>query len=109
MNNFHPSQIQWREPWKPLPVDQWPGTIAELHREMCPAHVLFARSVQPVARREDCDDVLFYHGETAPQFAVVHLTYARETEPEWPCTTLFDTLDAWIKDCMIPDAEQFAR
>jgi hypothetical protein len=38
----------------------------------------------------------------------VHLTFARETRPEWPGTTLYDTLAAWIGQCMIPDAEDFA-
>ena len=70
-------------------------------------HVLFGRKVQTIGRRQDCDDVLFYLGESVPQFAVVHLTYARETRPEWPNTSLFDTLDAWIQQCMTPDAEDF--
>jgi len=51
---------------------------------------------------------LFYLGEAVPQFAVVHLTYARETRPEWPETVFFDTLEGWIERCMIPDAEDFA-
>jgi hypothetical protein len=58
--------------------------------------------------RQDCDDVLFYLGESAPSFAVVHLTYQRETQPEWPSTTLFDSLAAWVEQSMIPDAEDFA-
>jgi len=68
---------------------------------------LFGRTIQAVCRRQDCDDVLFYLGEAAPQFAVVHLTYARETRPEWPNTALLDTLEAWILQCMIPDGEGF--
>jgi hypothetical protein len=51
---------------------------------------------------------LFYLGDTAPRFAVVHLTYKQETLPEWPWTVMFDTLDAWLEQCMIPDAEEFA-
>ena len=108
MTKFDPSQIQWRVPWWPIPAEQDAGTVAELQREMPAGHVLFGRTVQAVGRRQDCDDVLFYLGESVPQFAVVHLTYARETRPEWPSTALFDTLDAWIQQCMIPDAEDFA-
>jgi hypothetical protein len=81
--------------------------VAELRREVPAGHVLFGRTVQTVGRRQDRDDVLFYLGESVPQFAVVHLTYTRETRPEWPDTTLFDTLEAWIDQCMIPDAEDF--
>jgi len=108
MNTFDTSQIQWRVPWWPVPPEQDAGTVAELHREMPAGHVLFGRSVLAVGRRQDCDDVLFYLGDTTPQFAVVHLTYARETRPEWPNTTLFDTLESWIRQCMVPDAEDFA-
>jgi hypothetical protein len=75
---------------------------------MCAGHVLIGRAVQTVGRRQDCDDVLFYLGASVPQFAVVHLTYARETRAEWPETRLFDTLEAWIQQCMVPDAEDFA-
>jgi hypothetical protein len=107
MTRFDPSQIQWREPWYAVPIEHDAGTVAELHQEMCPGHVLSGRFVQAVGRRQDRDDVLFYLGEAIPQFAVVHLTYARETRPEWPSTSLFDTLDAWIEQCMIPDAEEF--
>jgi len=107
MIKFESSQIQWRVPWGPVPPEHDARTVAELHREMPASHVLFGRSVQTVGRRQDCDDVLFYLGDSAPQFAVVHLTYARETGPEWPSTTLFDSLEAWIKQCMIPDAEDF--
>src|SRR5262245_54434334 len=108
MSKFDPSQIQWREPWRPVPPDHAAEAAAELQREMCAGHVLFGRAVQAVGRRQDCDDVLFYLGESAPQFAVVHLTYQRETRPEWPSTSVFDALDAWIEQCMIPDAEGFA-
>lgn len=105
---FDSSQIQWRAPWGPIPSQHAGGTAAELQREICAGHVLFGRSVQAIGRRQDCDDVLFYLGQNAPQFAVVHLTYQRETRPEWPGTSLFDSLEAWIEQCMIPDAQEFA-
>jgi len=107
MTKFDASRIQWRVPWWPVPAEEDTRTIAELHREMPAGHVLSGRSVQTVGRRQDCDDVLFYLGESAPQFAVVHLTYARETKPEWPSTSLYDSLQSWIEHCMIPDAEDF--
>src|SRR5262245_29714330 len=107
MTKFDSSQIQWWAPWRPIPPEQGAETVAELQREMPSGHVLFGRDVQAVGRRQDCDDVLFYLGESFPQFAVVHLTYARETRPEWPNTTMFDTLEAWIEQRMIPDAQDF--
>lgn len=107
MTKFDASQIQWRVPWWPVPQEDDAVTVVELHREMCAGHVLFGRTVQTVGRRQDCDDVLFYLGEAVPHFAVVHLSYARETRPEWPSTSLFNTLGDWIAQCMIPDAEDF--
>jgi hypothetical protein len=38
----------------------------------------------------------------------VHLTFQRETRPSWPGTALFDSLAAWVEQCMVPDAEDFA-
>lgn len=108
MPEFDASQIQWREPWHAIDRDYAAKAEAEIHREICRGHVLFGRSVVAVGYRQDCDDVLFYLGETAPSFAVVHLSYQRETRPEWPSTTLYDTLTAWVEQRLIPDAEEFA-
>jgi hypothetical protein len=107
MTKFDTSQIQWRVPWWPVSAEQDAATVAELRREMPTGHILYGRTVQTVGHRQDCDDILFYLGDSAPRFAVVHLTYAQETKPEWPSTMLFDSLQSWIEQCMIPDAEDF--
>ncbi len=107
MSKFDASQIQWREPWQLISPDYAPKAEAELHREMCAGHVLFGRSAAAIGRRKDCDDVLFYLGEALPRFAVVHLTFQQETRPEWPRTSVFDSLDDWLQQCMIPNAEEY--
>jgi hypothetical protein len=108
MIQFDASQIQWREPWLAVSLDYAPKAEAELRREMCAGHVLFAREFVAVGCRQDCDDVLFYLGDTTPRFAVVHLTWQRETLPEWPSTVLFSTIEVWIEQCLIPDVEEFS-
>ena len=108
MTKFDTSQIQWIEPWHAISSDRAAKMEVEIHREMCPEHLLFGRSVSAIGVRQDCDNVLFYLGESAPRFAVVHLTYRRETNPKWPNTELFDTLAALIEQRLIPDAEDFA-
>ena len=108
MTHFDTSQIPWRKPWLPISREQASQAEAELPRELCPDHILFGRSVTAIGYRQDCDDVLFYLREPTPSFAVVHLTYQRETQPKWPETALFDSLTAWIDQCMIPDAEDFS-
>lgn len=108
MTKFDTSQIQWREPWYAISADYAPKVEAELRHEMYAGHVLSGRSAMAIGQRQDRDDFLFYLGESAPNFAVVHLTFQRETRPEWPRTILFDSVASWIEQCMIPDAEEFA-
>src|SRR5688572_14374266 len=108
MSSFDPSTIQWREPWQRISPEYAPKAEAELHREMCAGHVLFGRSVIAIGNRIDCDDILFYLGDSPPQFAVVHLTFQPESDPTWPQTVLYDSLTAWVEQCMIPDAEEYA-
>jgi hypothetical protein len=108
MTEFDASSIPWRVPWHAIDPDYARKAETELHREMCAGHVLFGRTVVGIGYRQDCDDVLFYLGDAPPRFAVVHLTYQPETKPQWPETSLYDTLDTWITQSMIPDAEDFA-
>jgi hypothetical protein len=63
----------------------------ELHDEVSESHVLFGIKTRSVARRQDCDDVLFELLDGSGRFAVVHLTYARHPElgPRWPETVVY--------------------
>ena len=107
MDKLDISHIQWRKPWHPILPIRAPHSEAELHRELCPKHVLFGRPVSAIGYRQDCDDVLFYLGEIAPRFAVVHLTFQPETNPKWPETSLYESIEDWVEQCMIPDATDF--
>jgi hypothetical protein len=66
--------------------------------------------MQAVARRQDCDDVLFVSVDEPRILAVVHLSYANrpETDPRWPRTTFFDSIDDWMECGMKADNEDFA-
>ena len=108
MNKFDTSLIQWRKPWEIGPSDYAPVAESELQHEICAGHVLFGRSVAAIGCRLGDDDILFYLGDTPPRFAVVHLTYQRETRTDWPHTSLYDSLDDWMQRRMIPDAEEYA-
>jgi len=105
--NIDPSRIQWRRPWLPVSPEFASSAEAELHRDVCRGHVLYDRPVKAIGHRQDRDDVLFYIGETPPRFAVVHLTYQRETVPQWPSTAVFDSLEAWITQRLVPDADDW--
>ena len=62
-----------------------------------------------IARRQDCDDVLFVSVGEPLVVAVVHLTCAnrREPDPRWPYATFFDSMQDWIERAMRPDHEDF--
>jgi hypothetical protein len=108
ITKFDASQIQWREPWQLIPMDYASRFEAELYREMNAGHILYGRSFAVIGRRKDCDDFLFYLGDKPPRFAVVHLTFQCETRPEWPKTSVFDSLAALMEQRILPDAENYA-
>jgi hypothetical protein len=100
--------MQYLEPWIPA------GNRAlklqrELAQEIGPGHPLTGRSMQAVAVRQDCDDVLFVSTDEPKLVAVVHLTYAAhpESDPRWPETTLFASMEDWFECGMKADHEDF--
>jgi hypothetical protein len=86
-----------------------PQLQKELAAELGPNHPLKGRDLRAVAMRQDCDDVLFVSSDEPQIVAVVHLTCAnrRETDPRWPETTLFESIQDWIELGMKPDHEDF--
>ena len=108
MTALEPSVIEWRLPWHPISTDYARKAETELHSEVCAGHVLFGRQVEAIGYRQDCDDVLFRVREAPVQFAVVHLTYQRESDPIWPATMIYDSIGSWIDQCMIPESDDFS-
>ncbi|HTN04160.1 MAG TPA: hypothetical protein VL132_19875 [Planctomycetaceae bacterium] len=96
---------QFLEPWH---AESAPEFAAELQRELVPGHVLFGAPVMAVARRQDCDDVLFAIRDGTERMAEVHLTWHRETDPRWPRTVLFPSMEAWMES-MRSDHDEFKR
>jgi hypothetical protein len=95
-------EVTWLEPWARLEEQDQDVLERELRRELIAGHVLFGRDARAIARRDDQDDVLFLV-EAPPQLAVVHLTYVRESRPEFPHTMLFETIAEFAEACMLPD------
>jgi len=81
----------------------------ELAAELGPRHPLRGRNMRAIARRHDCDDVLFVSVDEPRVVAVVHLTYSNrpELDSRWPSTTSFDSMQDWIESGMRPDHEAF--
>ncbi len=85
--------MQWPDGWVQLTPDERSALEAVLEREVAPGHLLYSVDVSALARRYDCDDVLFGLNGSA-SVVVVHLSYG-EANALWPQTQMFGSLEAW--------------
>lgn len=94
--------VDWLAPWYEADESERAGLEGQLSREIAPGHVLEAQDVRLIARRNDTDDALFALSDG--RVAEVHLTWrrTRETDPLWPGTAIFASLDEWVRNSMIP-------
>ena len=81
------------KPDKTIPLPEpWYWTeenlTRQLRKEISFFHVLFFKKATTIARREDCDDVLFQLRHN--KYAVVHLTWQQSSHSStiWPETTI---------------------
>jgi hypothetical protein len=92
--------LEWQEPWYAIASDEQRALLtAELLRELCHGHVLWGKHLDIIARRIDRDDFLVRISDETPHYAQVHLTWARETNPRWPRTREFQSLEDWRQQC----------
>jgi hypothetical protein len=104
--------VEWLVPWHSVaenPV-QVAGMELELARELPSGHPLHGLPVRTLARRQDCDDVLFAIDDGTGRVAVVHLTWT-QSPPEkvpWPLTVLYSNFEAWRVEGMQADHEEFS-
>jgi len=80
--------FRFSEPWHPCDDTRFE---TELRRELCEKHVLFGIDAKIIARRQDMDDFLFELPDG--RFANVHLTWARESDPVYPGTEIYDSVE----------------
>ena len=99
-------EIHFLIPWHKYPVKKT-YLEEELLREISEKHILYGKKVNAIAHRQDCDDVLFELTDDPYRYAVVHLTWRIESNPEWPSTSLYkDWLDLY-NNCIVPDHIEF--
>lgn len=70
--------MQWPNGWEQIVLDEQQALEAELKREVAPGHPLYSVGVNALARRNDCDDVLFGLNGSA-SVATVHLSMVKQT------------------------------
>ncbi|MEP7340554.1 MAG: hypothetical protein ABI977_22680 [Acidobacteriota bacterium] len=98
------SQVEWLDPWRP----ESSGLERELVSEVSPRHPLFQIEAIAIARRDDNDDVLFFLPKYAPPLAVVHLTWRKQTETEWPFTCFYNSIADFVEHRLKPDHRQYS-
>jgi hypothetical protein len=100
-------------PWHSVLDDaaQVAGMSLQLRREVASGHPLFGLLVKTLARRQDCDDVLFAIEDGSGRVAVVHLTWTQSPpeRPPYPWTVFYPNLAAWEAEGMRADAEEFGE
>jgi hypothetical protein len=105
-----PAQLELLVPWEVfLDSSEKRAELlsAELASELCPGHALYGSRARAVAARIDRDDVLFeLEGGDMP-LAVVHLTWAKESDPRWPLTRFFASWEQWASEEMFPAHEEY--
>ncbi|KUM53569.1 hypothetical protein [Rheinheimera sp. EpRS3] len=89
------------EGWCLLDSNQSMKMSLELGRETCETHKLHGLNSKALARKDGRDDFLFkIEGAPRPLY-VVHLTWSKETSPDWPWITEFgsktDFIENWRK------------
>ena len=96
------------EPWEEV-AEEAEGLTVELKKELRSDSELFGEEVVPIAKRADCDDVLYLMVNSPPRVAVVHLTWSgrKASNKGWPSVSIFKDLEAWRTERMIPDYEDF--
>ncbi|WP_287970274.1 hypothetical protein [Microcystis sp. LE19-195.1E] len=70
--------------------------LSELRRELPAGHQLFGQEVQAIARRDDRDDVLFRSREESGPVFWVHLTWCVESDPKWPWSEVYESLEDFL-------------
>ena len=83
------------------------GLAAELQTEVSLGHSLYGTSATAVARRKDCDDVLFEIDLRDKPLAVVHLTWNGGKELDTRLLKLFTDWEEWVREAMLPDHEDY--
>ena len=100
---------EWLEPSSRLDSDQQRLWLEqELQRELSSQHVLWKKALTVIARRADQGDILVCMPDG--KVAEVHLTWSGRTEsdPRWPRTQIYGTIDEWRETSMRPLHDEFS-
>ena len=103
-----PSDFDWLSPWSAISPDDRQGIEDELQREMPDGHVLVECAILAVGASDNYDDVLFVTDCPNRPIAAVHLAWSAETDPAWPSTSVYASIDEWV-DAMNEEHVEFEQ
>ena len=97
------------KPWSS--IDEFPPSNKkaieeEVNKEILKNHPLYGRNLKTIARREDCDDILFQI-ENSQKVAYVHLTWSSKKEfSDFPITVIYENIEEFKTTKMKDDAKE---
>ena len=91
-----PTDFDWLSPWSPISQNDRKGIEDELRREMPEGHVLAQCEILAIGASDNYDDFLFATDCPNKPIAAVHLTWSAETDPAWPSTVVYASIDEWV-------------
>ena len=98
--------IQFLDPWCEFIPGQGDAFLQELKSELSPGHLLYGLKLVPLGHSGAADDALF-EAEDGRVFQV-HLTFSRRTEQSpLPRTRVYENVDEWFRQVMIPANEEY--
>lgn len=88
------NEVPWDGDWYGIEsASEREWAESELKSELCREHLLFGLQASAIARRWRRDDLLFRLSDG--RIAQVHLTRRQESDPRWPDTEIYETIEAW--------------
>ncbi|GAB3806555.1 hypothetical protein GCM10028819_42140 [Spirosoma humi] len=91
----------WLEPWGAVSENQKAALENQLQAEISFHHTLFGEQLEPIGRSFASDEVLFVR--EGGELAVVHLTWSRPGNDEYPLTEFFNTWSEFASKKMALD------
>lgn len=108
------SKIKLLPPWEEIDPSSEEVKVRfedEYAMEIGKGHPLYGVPVRAIAKRVDCDDVLFRLLRHLCEYAVVHLTWSGKEEEniKFPTFDLFVDADGLMKMCITPSSEAYEQ
>jgi hypothetical protein len=95
------AKITFPTQWELIDPDASGPFEDEYAIEIAKGHPLYGVPVKAIARRKDCDDVLFRLLRHLCEYTVVHLTWSgkEESDTKWPSFALYADDDDLVEMC----------